>query len=192
MYAEAWPAPDWYLVISFLATSEVSQAYLARRLSPSRRLMPLLWRPASRTSRRARHSCRGTTLDVQKEKNHSITVSQDSRILKAVVLYWNGKVMALCLVSPVGGSTNFWVPVLDKTNKSYEATEVGSWSFVGPIWARIIAYSISHLLFNIWNISYIISQPFGLIRTHKWSTPNVSGFIARLVRVLHRGRGFKR
>ena len=30
--------------------------------------------------------------------------------------------------------------------------------------------------------------PHGLIRTHKWPAPNVSGFIARLVRASHRYR----
>ena len=33
--------------------------------------------------------------------------------------------------------------------------------------------------------------PHGLVRTHKWSTPNVSGFIAQLVRVPHQYREVK-
>ena len=47
---------------------------------------------------------------------------------------------------------------------------------------------ISHLQFNILNISYITSTfiPHGLIRTHTRPAPNVSGFIAQLVRASHR------
>ena len=54
----------------------------------------------------------------------------------------------------------------------------------------IMAYLISNPQFNIWNISYITSTSIlhGLIRTHKWPAPNVSGFIAQLVRALHRYR----
>ena len=35
---------------------------------------------------------------------------------------------------------------------------------------------------------HFISILHGLIRTHKWPAPNVSGFIAQLVRALHRYR----
>ena len=53
--------------------------------------------------------------------------------------------------------------------------------------ARIIAALISHLQFNIWNISYYnLFIPHGLHRTHKSLTPNVSGFIAQLVTASHR------
>ena len=37
----------------------------------------------------------------------------------------------------------------------------------------------------IYNFTFI---PHGLIRTHKWPAPNVSGFIAQLVRASHRYR----
>ena len=43
---------------------------------------------------------------------------------------------------------------------------------------------ISHSLFNIWNLTYTF-LPHGLVRTHKWPAPNVSGFITQLVRVSH-------
>ena len=43
-----------------------------------------------------------------------------------------------------------------------------------------------------WYMSYFIyhftSIPHGLIRTHKWPAPNVSGFIALLVRASHQYR----
>ena len=45
--------------------------------------------------------------------------------------------------------------------------------------------------FYIWNISYICHCTFipdGLIRTHKWPSPNVRGFVAQLVRASHRYR----
>ena len=47
---------------------------------------------------------------------------------------------------------------------------------------------ISHLQFNIWNIYYynFTFNPHRLPRTHKWPAPNISGFIAQLVRVSHR------
>ena len=51
----------------------------------------------------------------------------------------------------------------------------------------IIAYFISNPQFNIWNISTL----HGLIRTHKWSAPNVSSFIAQFVRASHRYRGHR-
>ena len=54
------------------------------------------------------------------------------------------------------------IPVRRSNQLSYEATDVGSWSFV------------------------VI--PHGNIRTHKWPAPNVSGFIAQLVRASHRYR----
>ena len=54
--------------------------------------------------------------------------------------------------------------------------------------ARIIAYLISHPQFNIWNISYIPSHSLltGSLESIKWPAPNVSGFVAQLVRASHR------
>ena len=61
------------------------------------------------------------------------------------------------------------IPVRHSNQLSYEATDVGSWSFVSSnepvkkwVWsdttAMIIAYLISIPQFNVWNISYITSQ----------------------------------
>ena len=43
-------------------------------------------------------------------------------------------------------------------------------------------YDSFHIPFHHWFI------PHGTIRTHKWPAPNVSGFIAQLVRASHRNR----
>ena len=55
------------------------------------------------------------------------------------------------------------IPVRRSNQLSYEATDVGSWSCVS-------------------------SNEQGLIRTHTWPAPNVSGFIAQMVKASH---GFK-
>ena len=52
---------------------------------------------------------------------------------------------------------------------------VRSWSFVGSMYE----------IFHINNFTFI---PHGLVRTHKWPCPNVSGRIAQLVRASHRYR----
>ena len=44
------------------------------------------------------------------------------------------------------------------------------------------SYDSFHIPFHHWFI------PHGTIRTHKWPAPNVSGFIAQLVRASHRNR----
>ena len=58
------------------------------------------------------------------------------------------------------------IPVRRSNQLSYEVTDVGSWSFVrlgaGHLWVHLC------------------------VRTHKWPAPNVSGFIAQLVRASHR------
>ena len=59
---------------------------------------------------------------------------------------------------------------------SYEAIDVGSWSFV----------TLGAVIFDF--IYYFTSILHGLIRTHKWPAPNISGFIAQLVRASHRYR----
>ena len=91
----------------------------------------------------------------------------------------------------------------------YEATDVRSWSFVGSnvpvrnestmkwymkwiiyelrIWNQVKLWSSQlwtqvHVSFHRWFI------PYGNIGTHKWPAPNVSGFIAQLVRASHRYR----
>ena len=67
------------------------------------------------------------------------------------------------------------IPVRRSKQLSYEATDVGSWSIVSsnePVkngceviyemfHILIMAYLISNPQFNIWNISYITSHPFG-------------------------------
>ena len=48
----------------------------------------------------------------------------------------------------------------------------------------------SHPQFNIWNILYynFTFIPHALLNTHTWQAPNISGFIAQLVRASHRYR----
>ena len=64
------------------------------------------------------------------------------------------------------------IPVRRSNQLSYEATDVGSWSFVGSN-------------FPVRNESVI---PHGKIWTYKWPAPNVNGFIAKLVRASHQYR----
>ena len=54
----------------------------------------------------------------------------------------------------------------------------------------IIAYLISKsaVQYMKYFIHHFTLIPHGLIRTHKWPAPNVSGFIAQLVRASHRYR----
>ena len=68
------------------------------------------------------------------------------------------------------------IPELRSINQlSYEATDVGRWSFVTILTiVTIVKLYISYLT------SYLI--PHGLVRTHKWPTSNFRGFIARLER----------
>ena len=111
------------------------------------------------------------------------------------------------------------IPVRRSNQLSYEATDVGNWSFVSSnepvkseLWrpvevltfsgfytqllkiafitAMITAYLISNPQFSMWNIFiyHYTSTLHGFIRTHKWPAPNVSGFIAQLVRASHRYR----
>ena len=54
--------------------------------------------------------------------------------------------------------------------------------------AMIIAHLISTLQYMKHFIYHFTSILHGLIRTHKWPSPNVSGFIAQLVRASHRYR----
>ena len=56
------------------------------------------------------------------------------------------------------------IPVRRSNQLSYEATEVGSWSFVSSnepreewMWSDIWNVSYVELRFNKWNISYVIS-----------------------------------
>ena len=77
-------------------------------------------------------------------------------------------------------------PVQRYNQLSYEATNVGSGSFVGP-------YEPEWLWNDIWNISYIELQMWNQLsydprsyRTHKWPTPNFSGFEAFIGFIQHR------
>ena len=57
------------------------------------------------------------------------------------------------------------------------------------ITGMIIAYLFSNPQFYMkHNIYHFTSILHGLIRTHKWPVPNVSGFIAQLLRASHRYR----
>ena len=60
-------------------------------------------------------------------------------------------------------------------------------TFSGFYIHNCINREISHLQFNVWkyfiyNFTFI---PHGLLGTHKWPAPNVSGFISQLVRASH-------
>ena len=88
------------------------------------------------------------------------------------------------------------IPVRRSNQLSYEATDVGSWSFVG---SNCPVRNESMMKWYIWNESYMncgyevkwsydLRSYHGTIRTHKWPAPNVSGFIAQLVRASHRNR----
>ena len=82
--------------------------------------------------------------------------------------------------------------------QSYEATEVGSLSFVGsdvPVgnesmmkWFKEMNHiRTSYMIHFIYHF-IIVSFFTGPIRTHKWPAPNFSGFIAQLVRAPHPNR----
>ena len=67
----------------------------------------------------------------------------------------------------------------------------------GHLWVPMVPWGMNQWWNGIWNESYMncgyeikwsydLRIPHGTIRTHKWPAPNVSGFIAQLVRVSHR------
>ena len=68
----------------------------------------------------------------------------------------------------------------------YDATNIGSWSFVGPNepeWLWNDTWNISYIELEMWNqVSY---DPRSY-RTHKWPTPNFSGFAAFIGFIQHR------
>ena len=69
----------------------------------------------------------------------------------------------------------------DKSNKAdMKSSEAMIFAVMNAIFA--IIYDSFHIPFHHWFI------PHGTIRTHKWPAPNVSGFIAQLVRASHRNR----
>ena len=59
------------------------------------------------------------------------------------------------------------------------------------IW-NIFKYTVQYIIYTVQYMKHFIyhftSILHGLIRTHKWPAPNVSGFIAQLVRASHRYR----
>ena len=82
------------------------------------------------------------------------------------------------------------MPVRHSNQLSYEATDVGSWSFVG---SNVPAMNVKSLDFTS-AIQYMIHFIYhyvhwfihlGNIWTHKWPAANISGFIAQLVRMSH-------
>ena len=87
------------------------------------------------------------------------------------------------------------IPVGRSHQLSYETTDVVSWSFVGsnePVrmnakwYMTCFVYSTADVKSSeLWSSQLC---GFSLIRTHKWPTPNVSGFIAQLVRASPRYR----
>ena len=101
------------------------------------------------------------------------------------------------------------IPVWRSNQLSYEATDIGSWSFVGshvPVrnestmkwYMKWIIYmkcdekfrtliSYPQFIYMIHFIYHFIVDSFHT-GTHKWPAPNVSGFIAQLVRASHRYR----
>ena len=64
----------------------------------------------------------------------------------------------------------------------------------GHLWVLMVPWGMNQWWNGIWNESYMncgyeIKWGYDLrIRTHKWPAPNVSGFIAQLVRASHRNR----
>ena len=93
-------------------------------------------------------------------------------------------------------------PMRRSNQLSYEATDVGSWSFVSsnePVkngCEGIYEVNVSYIELRVWNFKPAVQymKPFiypftsilhGFIRTHKWPAPNVSGFITQLVRASH-------
>ena len=110
---------------------------------------------------------------------------------------------------------DFAIPVRRSNQLSYEATDVGSWSFVGsnsPVplkswifqaslrnckncahncedhsftWFHIRSSYMIHFIYHFISFNLLL---YTAIRTHKWPAPNVSGFIAQLVRASHRNR----
>ena len=76
----------------------------------------------------------------------------------------------------------------------------------GHLWVLMVPWGMNQWWNGIWNESYMNCGyeikwsydprsyernwfiPHGNIRTHKWPAPNVSGFIAQLVRASHRNR----
>ena len=59
----------------------------------------------------------------------------------------------------------------------------GRTAIVTVPWSDIPVY-----IYETFHIYHFTSIPHVLIRTHKWPAPNVSGFIAQLVRASHRYR----
>ena len=76
---------------------------------------------------------------------------------------------------------DFAIPVRRSNQLSYEATNQLSYETTShPFFTGSLQLTNDQLHFT--------SIPHGLIRTHKWPAPNVSGFIAQLVRASHRYR----
>ena len=102
------------------------------------------------------------------------------------------KIRTSTVFEPV--TSSFTGPMLYQL--SYEATDVGSRSFVGS-YVPVKEMSVNDLVhISLTLVSYIINTYFfhGNIWTHNWPAPKVSGFIAQLVEHRtgkSRGHGFK-
>ena len=100
-------------------------------------------------------------------------------------------------------TSDFTIPVRRSNQLSYETTDTGSWLVsrghgFKPGWRSEffrLLYTQLHKLRNNCKdhslldftsaVQYMKNIPHRLIRTHKWPAPNISGFIAQMVRVSH-------
>ena len=81
------------------------------------------------------------------------------------------------LIIPWGMSEKWYMNYFIYWNAGFENPPFNIWIFSKP--------AVKYLKYFIYHFSLI---PHGLIRTHKWPPPKVSGFIAQSVRTSHRCR----
>ena len=82
------------------------------------------------------------------------------------------------------------IPVRRSNQLSYEATDVGSRSFVSSNEPVKNGFEVIYMKCFIYWTADLKSSKLGSSQlwTHKWPAPNVSGFIAQLFRASHRYR----
>ena len=80
----------------------------------------------------------------------------------------------------------FYTQGFEPVTSRYRCDALTNWAMTPPtlgaghLWVPMFPWGMNHVSFHH---SFI---PHGNIGTHKWPAPNVSGFIAQLVRVSHR------